>query len=128
MTYFPALTDEETAGVLGDWCYRQHYQVQVYVTRIEQPGADGKLHVLWDGALPLRWRNQEFSPLMRTIGAAWDADLFSITQAGDPAVAKGVELLSIHAPFNCPTKFKTPGDNERDMARHLAVSELATID
>ena len=48
---------------------------QVVLIRMEEPGPDGAFQVTWVGDVPMRWRNQESSPLTRTIGHEADCDL-----------------------------------------------------
>ena len=49
-------------------------QVQVYLTRLAEPGPSDELQVTWVGNVPLRWRDQEVVPLLQTVGAAKDCD------------------------------------------------------
>jgi hypothetical protein len=55
--------------------WSQAKEVQVYLTRLEEPGPDGDLQIVWFGNVPMRWRDQEFVPILRTIGAVADCDL-----------------------------------------------------
>jgi hypothetical protein len=53
-------------------------QVQVYLRRLDEPGPSGDAQVAWTGDVPLRWRHQEFVPLLRTIGSAQDCDFCAV--------------------------------------------------
>jgi hypothetical protein len=55
-------------------------QVQVYLQRIEEPRADGELAIAWTGEIPVRWRNQEINPLVRSIGPEADVDLLQVVE------------------------------------------------
>lgn len=61
-------------------------QVQVYLTRLDEPGPSGRPQVVWVGNVPLRWRNQEFVPLAQTIGAPKDCD-FCMVQKKDRSLS-----------------------------------------
>ena len=63
--------------------------VQVYLLRIEEPGAGGHLNVIWTGDVPLAWRHQAIHPLARTIGADAHCDLLCVVEN------KWVEVLTI---------------------------------
>ena len=69
-------------------------QVQVYLTRIDEPGPSGKYQLAWSGEVPLRWRDQEFVPLLQTIGAAKDCDFFMVQKKG------GLWLMPLITPNN----------------------------
>ena len=53
---------------------------QIFLTRGEEPAADGNFQVVWVTDVPLRWRNQESSPLIRTIGQDADCDLCLVSE------------------------------------------------
>lgn len=73
--------------------------VQVYLTRLEQPGGpDKRLQVRWEGNTPMRWRDQEIHPLRRKIGAAFDCDLCMVTNSGY------AQILPLIAPLYLPTQ------------------------
>lgn len=72
--------------------------VQVFLIRMEEPGPDGELQVKWIGDIPMRWRNQEFFPLTRTIGPPYDSDLCCVVKG------KWLELLPLIAPYNLDVK------------------------
>ena len=55
-------------------------QVQVFLLRVEEPDAAGEFKVTWLGEIPIRWRDQEIKPLVRTIGHADDCDLCSVVE------------------------------------------------
>jgi hypothetical protein len=68
--------------------------VQVYLTRIEEPGPSGAFQVTWLGNVPMRWRDQEFVPLLRTIGPATDCDLCMVLKSGK------LQLMPLITPNN----------------------------
>lgn len=68
-------------------------QVQVFLLRIEEPDASGEYQITWLGEIPIRWRDQEIKPLVRTIGYAADCDLCSVVKD------KWVELHPLIAPM-----------------------------
>ena len=57
-------------------------QVQMLLTRIEEPGPSGDLQTTWFGEIQIRWRNHEFVPLLRTIGAPADCDFCRVDKKG----------------------------------------------
>lgn len=57
-------------------------QTQVFITRLEVPGPSGDLQVKWFGDIPVRWRNQESVPLLRTIGPNTDCDFCRVERKG----------------------------------------------
>jgi hypothetical protein len=68
--------------------------VQVYLSRIEEPGQSGDVQVVWFGNVPIRWRDQEYVPLMRTIGSAAECDLCRVQKKG------GFSLMPLILPNN----------------------------
>jgi hypothetical protein len=68
--------------------------VQVFLVRMEEPGPDGALQVTWVGDVPMRWRNQEVSPLTRTIGHDADCDLCCVGKG------KWLSLLPLIVPLS----------------------------
>jgi len=66
--------------------------VQVFLTRVEEPGPNGELQVTWLGEVPLRWRHQEVVPLTRSIGPSADTDLCSV------APNDGLRLMPLIVP------------------------------
>lgn len=73
-------------------------QTQVFLTRIEEPGPSGDFQVTWLGDVPMRWRNQEFVPPLRTIGPKVDIDFCRIEKKG------GLWLMPIILPNNLKYK------------------------
>ena len=61
-------------------------QTQVFLTRIEVPGPNGELQLMWFGEIPIRWRNQEFVPVLRTIGPDADCDFCRVEKKGKLAL------------------------------------------
>jgi hypothetical protein len=57
-------------------------QTQVFITRLEVYGHSGDLQAKWFGDIPVRWRNQEFVPLVRTIGPDTDCDFCRVEKKG----------------------------------------------
>lgn len=57
-------------------------QTQVFLTRLEEPGPSGELQVMWFGEIPIRWRNQEYVPVLRTIGPDADCDFCRVEKKG----------------------------------------------
>jgi hypothetical protein len=54
--------------------------VQVYLTRIEEPGPGDEYEVSWLGEVPLRWMHQEVQPIARVVGPSYPCDFCSITK------------------------------------------------
>lgn len=77
-------------------------QVQVYLTRVEMPGPDGKIQIRWDSEIPLRWSHQEINPLMRTIGPTAWCDIFNIVQD------KWLELDPVILPYSLKPYWRHP--------------------
>ncbi len=121
--------------------------VQVFMTRLEEPGPDGSLHVVWTGNLPMGWRHREISPLTRTIGPATDCDLCCVTKN------KRLDLLPLIVPLQLDIRRTSKcqmvvslqakshladssvyrvqiawdgewNDGETEMMRHLRVTEI----
>ncbi|MGH7298193.1 MAG: hypothetical protein ACRELB_24850 [Polyangiaceae bacterium] len=67
--------------------------VQVFLTRVEEPGPQGRFQACWQGEVPMRWRHQEAYPVMRTIGAPAHADLCFVVKGSD------VSLEPLFRPF-----------------------------
>jgi len=57
-------------------------QVQVFLTRLYEPGPGDEPQLAWVGNVPLRWRDQEFVPLLQTVGAAKDCDFCMVLKNG----------------------------------------------
>lgn len=72
-------------------------QVQVYLTRVEEVGPTGHLQIVWEEGVPMRWRNQEIVPMLRSIGPAVDADLFMIGKES------GLHLMTLIQPNSLRT-------------------------
>lgn len=70
------------------------HDVQIFLTRLDEPGPDGTFHPTWVGDLPMRWRNQESGPLTRTIGHEYDSDICSVTKG------QRLQIMSLILPFN----------------------------
>lgn len=68
---------------------------------MEEPDAAGEFKVMWLGEIPIRWRNQEIKPLVRTIGHAEDCDLCSVVKD------KWLELHPLISPFALDTRRKS---------------------
>ncbi len=68
--------------------------VQVSLLRLEEPGPGGSLQVTWAGDIPMTWRNQQLSPLTRTIGHDYDCDLCSVGKE------QGLSLALLIFPYN----------------------------
>ena len=64
--------------VWNKWRWPLAEQVQVCLIRIDEPGPSGNLQVVWTGNVPLRWRHQEFVPLLQTVGSAKDCDFCAV--------------------------------------------------
>ncbi len=74
---------------------------QVFLTRLEEPGPNGVFQAVWVGDIPMRWRNQESSPLTRTIGANADSDVCSVGEKG------WMRLMPLITPFSMVAEKKT---------------------
>jgi len=74
--------------------------VQVSLLRIEQLGPGGLAQVTWAGEVPMTWRNQQVSPLTRTIGQDYDCDLCSVGKD------LGLSLALLIFPINVPVQIK----------------------
>lgn len=68
--------------------------VQVILIRIEEAGPDGTFQVAWVGEVPMRWRNQESSPLTRTIGPEANCDLCCVGER------RWLSLMPLITPFS----------------------------
>jgi hypothetical protein len=77
------------------WSPADH--VPVFLIRIEEPDAEGLFQLVWSGDVPMRWRDQEFFPVMRTIGPAAHADLCCVGED------KWLRLLPLFAPRSLET-------------------------
>jgi len=80
--------------VLNERRWSPAKDVQVYLSRIEEPGPSGTLQVVWTGNIAIRWRDQEVVPLLRTIGASADCDLCRVERQG------GFFLMPLIVPNN----------------------------
>ena len=81
-------------------------RVQVYLLQVEIPRADGEFQGAWAGAVPIRWRLQEFHPLARDIGPAADCDLCSVVRASDAVQNNQLRLYPLVAPHTMQTVFE----------------------
>lgn len=52
--------------------------VQVFLSRVDELGPDGSWQVTWAGEIPMKWQNQQISPLTRTIGHDYPCDLCGV--------------------------------------------------
>lgn len=68
--------------------------VQVSLLSFQEEGPGGFWHTAWVGDIPLTWRNQQVSPLQRTIGHSYDCDLCSVGKD------LGFSLALLVLPFN----------------------------
>lgn len=68
--------------------------VQVSLLNFQEQGPGGSWHTAWVGDIPLTWRNQQVSPLQRTIGHSYDCDLCSVGKD------LGFSLALLVQPFN----------------------------
>jgi hypothetical protein len=66
---------------------------QVFLIRVDEPGPDGNFRTAWVNDVPMRWRNQESSPLTRTVGTDADCDLCFLRKG------KVLTLLPLIVPF-----------------------------
>ena len=57
------------------------HEVRVVLLQVEEPGPNGELQILWTGDVPLAWKYQAISPVLRTIGPGACADLCSIRES-----------------------------------------------
>lgn len=69
--------------------------VQIFLTRIEEVGPNGKYQIAWTGNVPMRWRDQEFVPVTEIIGAPKDADFFMVIKQNSL-----LSLMPLIAPNN----------------------------
>lgn len=76
--------------------------VQVFLTRVEEPGPDGVYRTTWTGDIPLQWRYQASYPAARTIGAAIDCDLCNVVKD------KWIEIRPLIYPNNFVGRRKEP--------------------
>lgn len=84
--------------------WRPATNVQVFLTRVEEPGPDGDFKISWVGEIPLQWRNQQAYPTARTIGSATDCDLCNVVKD------KWIELSPLIIPNNLVTRRKLPAN------------------
>jgi len=75
-------------------------EVQVFLTRVEEPGPDNALQVVWSGDIPVYWDHQELFPPARTIGPAADCVLCSVLKGG------ALVLHPLVVPFNMKTRWE----------------------
>jgi len=68
--------------------------VQVSLLSLQEQGPGDSWHTAWVGDIPLTWRNQQVSPLHRTIGHPYDCDLCSVGRD------LGFGLALLIQPFN----------------------------
>ena len=68
--------------------------VQVSLLSFQEEGPGGSWHIAWVGDIPLTWRNQQVSPILRTIGHSYDCDLCSVGKD------LGFSLALLVLPFN----------------------------
>jgi len=68
--------------------------VQTSLLSFQEEGPGGSWHTAWVGDIPLTWRNQQVSPLQRTIGHSYDCDLCSVGKD------LGFSLAILVVPFN----------------------------
>lgn len=78
-------------------------ETQVFLTRLETPGPSEDLQILWFGEIPIRWRNQEFVPPLRTVGPNIDCDFCRVEKNG-----KRLALLPLVPANNLPTIWQGP--------------------
>ncbi len=93
------------------------HNVQVFLVRMEEPGPDGDLQLTWIGDVPMRWRNQEYFPVTRTIGAPADCDLCGVARGrrNDAGEEVRLDLLPLIIPYSL---------NARRQERSLMVLSL----
>ena len=71
------------------------------MTRVDEPGPDGRFRTVWVNDVPMRWRDQEFSPLTRTLGPGADCDLCCLRKG------KVLKLLPLIVPFSLQAQRQT---------------------
>jgi hypothetical protein len=76
-------------------------QVQVFLTRLYEPGPSDDFQLAWAGNVPLRWRDQEFVPLLQTVGAAKDCDLCMVLKKG-----RTLSLMPLIVPNNLKARWQ----------------------
>jgi len=122
-------------------------EVQVFLVRVEEPGPGGSLIVAWASEIPMTWRNQQVSPLTRTIGHDYDCDLCSVGKDNwlslSPLIfpitlkARRRELCTMIVSFQakstqtdspiCRIEIAWDGDwedGDSEIKRHLVIKEL----
>ena len=77
--------------------------VQVFLTRVEEPGPDAALRLTWSGNLPIRCRDQEQYPVIRTIGYPLDYDLCAVFRRDRRLI-----LLPLYGPFSLQLERRQP--------------------
>ncbi len=102
-------TRDETAGaryyhirVKNESKWPNASEVQVLLIRVEAPGPDGALQLLWSGDMPINWKFPQLHPLARTIGPDADCDLCSVVED------YWLELHPVIVPGNLKTKYREP--------------------
>lgn len=123
--------------------------VQVFLTRLDEPGPNNQLQVAWVGNVPLRWRDQEVVPLTQTIGAAKDCDFCMVGRKDGLSLMPLIlpNNLSAHRQGKCRFVARLQArsneadsevmrievawdgvweDSDTEMRRHLVVSELGS--
>lgn len=77
-------------------------QVQVFLLRLEERDASGAYSTKWAGEIPIKWRNAEISPVVRTIGYAAECDLCNVVKD------KWMELQPLIAPLSLSARRREP--------------------
>lgn len=80
-------------------------QTQVFLTRVEELGPTGLWQGRWFGNIPIRWRDQEIVPLLRTIGPAADCDFCRVEKKGALWLMPVIVPNNLSAPWTEACKF-----------------------
>jgi hypothetical protein len=78
--------------------------VRLLLLRLEQRDAAEEYRTTWAGELPLRWSNQQITPLTPTIGPGYDCDLCSVLK--HPSGRHVLSLYPLIQPFNLPSSWQ----------------------
>jgi len=103
-------------------------QTQVFLTRIEVPGPSDDLQVKWFGDIPVRWRNQEFVPLLRTVGPNIDCDFCRVEKKGILVLMPLVPANNFPVVWKGSCKFVVTLEARSDVADSQMFRVLVTWD
>lgn len=78
--------------------------VVVVLQHVESKGRDGKYHEIWNGDIPLHWRNELPDDAKKIVGTPAEADLCSVVRD------KWLALPLKFEPIDLPSRFPVDGE------------------